>query len=107
MQQVKVDGLDAKLSQQLEVDQLSGAPLVIPLLSGWPKFDFLAQQTEVGIMTQQTQHDQVGVQAIQTMPYVGVVIMLSPRQANVFHDLVLAFSWYLVSGQNDLHILPI
>jgi hypothetical protein len=71
------------------------------------KFDLLPQETEMWIVAQQTQHDQVGVEAVQTMAHVGIVIRLCACEAYVFHDLVLALTWYLMAGENDLDVAPV
>lgn len=41
------------------------------------------------------------------MSNVRVVVQLCTRQSDVFHDLVLAFPWYIVARENDLYLSPI
>lgn len=57
-----------------------------------PKRHFLTQKTEMGVMTQQTQHDQIGIKSVKTMPGVRVVIRLSLVQSDEFLDLVFTLS---------------
>jgi hypothetical protein len=59
------------------------------------------------IMTQQAQHDQVRVEAIQTVPVVGIVIRLGASEADVLHNLVLALTRHFMARQDDLHISPV
>ena len=38
------------------------------------------------------EHDEVGVEAVQDVPRVGVVVRLAPLVADVVHDFVLALA---------------
>src|ERR1700689_3498460 len=48
------------------------------------------RKTEMRIMAEQPQHNQVRVNPIQAMPDIRIIIQLRPRQPNVLHDLVFA-----------------
>ncbi|KAA8618038.1 5-3 exoribonuclease 1 [Pyrenophora tritici-repentis] len=61
------------------------------------KCHLFSQQTEVGVMAEQTQHDQVGIKAVQAVATVRVVPRLRLRLTDVLHYLVLALSGDLVS----------
>lgn len=50
---------------------------------------------EVRLMGQQTEHDQICIGAIETMPCVWVVIGVSAQLSDVIKHLVLTFSWHL------------
>ena len=61
---------------------------------------------EVGFVSGQAQHDQVGVSAAQDVLSVWVVVRLSPLFPDIVHDLVLAFSGDVGVGQDDLDASP-
>ena len=71
------------------------------------KSHLLSQKTEVRVVTQQTQHDEIGVETVQTVTTVGVVLRLGFRLTDVLHDLVFAFSGDLMTRQHDFHALPV
>ena len=54
--------------------------------------DHLPQQSEVGLMCYQGQHDQICIKPIEAVPLVGLVAWLKLGPPDVLHDLVLAFS---------------
>src|SRR5690348_6000615 len=58
------------------------------------------------IMTEKTQHDQIGIQTIKTVADVSIVSRLCFGLSNVFHDLVLTLTRDFMSGENDLNPLP-
>src|SRR2546423_1891457 len=41
------------------------------------------------------------------MAHIGIVPWLRLCLTNVFHDLVLAFAWYFVAGEDDFNALPV
>ena len=69
--------------------------------------DLLTQQREVRVMRQQPKHDQVGIQTVQTVTNVGVVVRLTLRLADVFHDLVFALTGDFMARQDDFTALPL
>lgn len=58
-------------------------------------------------MAQESQHDEVGVQTIQTMANVGIVVRLGPGLPYVLHDFVFPLSRYVVAGKDHLAYLPV
>jgi len=48
------------------------------------------------------QHDEVGVEAVDAVPRVGVVAWQIPLEADVIHDLVLPLPRYVRIRQNHL-----
>lgn len=71
------------------------------------KCDLLTEETEMGIVAEKSQHDKVGVKAIETVTRVGVVVGLSFARANEFLDLVLALSGNVMAAENDLDVAPL
>jgi hypothetical protein len=61
----------------------------------------------MGIMRQKSQHDQIGVQAVQTVANVGVVVRLTLGLTDVLHDLVLTLTGDFVSRQDNFAALPL
>ena len=57
-------------------------------------------------MGQQGQHDQIGVQTIHDMSFVGVVTTLAFHGTNVRNDFVFAFPRYFVPTEDDTDVLP-
>ena len=58
-------------------------------------------------MAQKSQHDKIGVQTVQAMSNVGVVIRLCPGLAYVLHDLVLPLSRDVVAREDHLTFPPV
>ncbi|PWY79671.1 hypothetical protein BO70DRAFT_52842 [Aspergillus heteromorphus CBS 117.55] len=71
------------------------------------KSDLLTEEAEVGVVAQQTQHDQVSVEAVQAVADIGIVAGLCFRMPDVLHDLVLTLTRDLVARQDDLDSLPV
>ena len=57
-----------------------------------PECNLLSQQTEMWIVTQKSQHNQIGIETVKAVSNVRIVIRLGFCQSDVFHDLVLPFS---------------
>lgn len=47
------------------------------------------------VVTEETEHDEVGVEAVQAVANVRVVARLRLLEADALHNLVLALSWDL------------
>lgn len=69
--------------------------------------DFFSQETKVRVVAEQTQHDKIGIEPIETMSGVGVVIRLSLVQSDELLDLVFSFSGYVMATENDLDASPV
>ncbi len=76
-------------------------------LTARTELDLLTQEAEVGVVTEQTQHDEVGIKTVKTVTNIGVVVRLRFAETNVLHDLVLTLTRDVVSREDDLHIAPI
>src|ERR1700722_4331214 len=83
------------------------APRARLFLGCRPKFDLLAKQTKVRVMAEQAEHDEVRIKTVQAMADVRVVVWLSPREADIFHDFVLALAGHFVARKHDLHFTPV
>jgi len=46
----------------------------------------------VRVVAEETEHDEVGVEAVHAVPHVGAVARLRLVEADVLHDLVLALA---------------
>ena len=55
-----------------------------------PERDLFTEQTKVWFMRDQPEHNQIGVQTVQTVPDVGVVAGHRSRRTNVLHDFVFS-----------------
>lgn len=96
-------------------------PLPSRLLCLPTEGDLFSQKTEVWVVTEKTQHDQIGVQSIQTVSGVrvaggelllgedmdGSLIRLSFAQPNEFLNLVLSLSRNVVSTEDHLDVPPL
>ena len=51
----------------------------------------------MGLVRHQSQHDEVGIQAIHAVPQVGLVVVPQLGQPYVLHDLVLSLPWHIVT----------
>lgn len=71
----------------------SSSPLVLLDLS--TEGYLLTEEAEVGVMAEEAQHDEVGVEAVQAVARVGVVARLRLHRADVLLDLVFALSGHL------------
>ena len=58
-------------------------------------------------MSYKTQHYQISIQPVQTVPGVGVVVGLGTSQTNVLHNLVFAFAGNFVARQHHLTFPPL
>ena len=54
--------------------------------------DLLTEQTEMRVVANETEHDQVGIETVETVAGVGVVTGLSLGFTDEVHNLVLSFS---------------
>ena len=66
----------------------------------------LPQQEEVGLVGDQGEHDEVGVQPVQAVPLVGLVLGVLFGPPEVLHDLMLALPRDQRARQHDLGLLP-
>jgi len=53
-----------------------------------------ANNRKVGLMGEQTEHDQISVSSIETMSCVWVVAFTASQLADVVEHFVLAFTWH-------------
>ena len=90
--------------QQVERLALDGRRAPVPLR---PEQHLLTQQGKVWVMAQQAEHDQVRVQAVETVARVGVVPRLRTHGADELHDLVLALTRHVVAREDHLHVAPV
>ena len=115
--QVELAKLEVKvLAQNRNVQQLEGVHLDQHLLgraaraalavAAAAKHDLFAQQRKVRVVRDEREHDEVGVEAVEAVPQVRVVVRLHLHAPNVVHDLVLALAGHLVAREDDLAPLP-
>ena len=78
------------------------AYLARPRLS---RFKLLPEDGEVGLVSGQTQHDEVSVGPVETVVGVWVVVGLAPLTTNEIHDLVLTLTGDISVRQDDLYIV--
>ncbi|KAL5047345.1 hypothetical protein BDW71DRAFT_196794 [Aspergillus fruticulosus] len=69
--------------------------------------EFMQKKTKVRVMAEQSQHDQIGIETIQTMADVRVVAGLRFSMPDVLHDLVFTFTWHFMAGKYNVHTLPL
>ena len=55
---------------------------------------------EVGLMSKQRQHDQVGIRSVEHMPRVGIIVWRRSHLPDVVEHLVFTFSWHRSVGQD-------
>ena len=70
------------------------------------ELDHLAEETEMRLVGDEREHDQVGVEAVQAVCLVGVPTGFAARPSDVLHDLVLALAANLVAGEDHGGSLP-
>lgn len=92
-------------------------PRVLSRLSA--KSDLFTQETEVRVVAEKSEHDEVGIQTVKTVPGVWVathqpgserrdsLVRLSLGQADKLLDLVFSFSGNIVATQDDRDIPPL
>ena len=68
------------------------APFGLPLPTLRSKGNLLAEETEMRVVAEKSEHDEVGVEAVQAVADVGVVVWLGLLETDALHDLVLPFS---------------
>ena len=66
----------------------------------------LTQQREVGLVSRQSEHDEVRILTTHAVLGHRVVVRLHLHGSNVAHDLVLALAWNLMAREHDLQALP-
>mmetsp|Transcript_34976 Transcript_34976/g.42208 ORF Transcript_34976/g.42208 Transcript_34976/m.42208 type:complete len:235 (-) Transcript_34976:197-901(-) len=77
-------------------------------VSKWhSKFYNFSEQREMRFMRHQSQHDQISVLPIHTVPCVGLITRISPHFTNVLHNFVLPFPWKFMATKDNLQISPI
>mmetsp|Transcript_14576 Transcript_14576/g.41609 ORF Transcript_14576/g.41609 Transcript_14576/m.41609 type:complete len:294 (+) Transcript_14576:2513-3394(+) len=101
------------LSQKTDVQESEalGARVLKDLPGGPPPppraiAHLLSQQKEVGLVRHQSKHDEVGVQTVQAVLLVRLVVWVLLRPSEVLHHLVLALSRHEGARQDDLGLLP-
>jgi hypothetical protein len=102
--QIEILSQEGKV-EEVEVGRLDG--FRFGFLPSWTEFDFLSEEAEVGVVGEETEHDEVGIEAVETVSYVGVIARLSPLPPNVVHNLVFALARHLVPAQYHRHIPPV
>src|SRR4051812_17605508 len=69
--------------------------------------NLLSQKAEMRVVTQESQHDQIGIETVQTMSNVWIIIGLGLGQSNILHDLMFPPARDFMPRQNDLTTLPV
>jgi hypothetical protein len=87
------------------IDNNASSPSALLLVPA--ESDFFSQETEVGVVAEQTQHDEIGIEPIETMPGVRIIIRLRLVQPDEFLNLVLSLSGNVVSAEDDLDAPPV
>ena len=117
---VKLEGQRRRTLIELQLHVVPEQPdlqqhkvLLARVLEGLPQrlslvlvVDHLAEQAKVWLVRDQGQHDQVGIQAVQAVPQVGLVVRRLLAPANVLHDLVLSLPGDVVARQDNRWNLP-
>ena len=57
-------------------------------------------------MTDQSEHDEIGILSIHTVPGIGLVIGLVSHISNVLHDFMFSFTWDIVAGVDYFEVFP-
>ena len=70
------------------------------------KINLLAEEAKVRFVGNESEHDEVRVEAVEAVPNVLRVPRLHFRRADIVHDLVLALARDVVPGVNHFHALP-
>lgn len=81
---------DRVSAEQTPSPREASSPLRLSLLR--TKLDLLTEEAEVRVVTEQAEHDEVGVQSVEAVAYIRVITRLSLLEPNVLHDFVLSFS---------------
>jgi hypothetical protein len=66
--------------------------------------DVLSKDFEVRLVGRQRQHDQIGVESVDDMLGIGVVLRMRPLTPNKVHNLVLSLSRDRRVRDDDLHL---
>lgn len=82
-------------------------PVPASLPGSGTKLDLLPKQAKVGIMAEEAKHDKIGIEAIEAVADVRVIVGLCAGEADVLHDLVLALARDLVPRENDTDGAPV
>ena len=98
-------GLLVKLSLGVGKSRTLPPPLRL-LLRPPPEQYLLPQYVEVGLVRGQRQHDEVGIQPVQDVDEVGIVVGLRPLEADVGHDLVLPLPGDGGIAEDDADVPP-
>jgi len=53
-----------------------------------------ANNRKVGLMSEQTKHDQISVSSIEAMSRVWVVVLTAAQLTDIVEHLVLTFTWH-------------
>ena len=71
-----------------------------------PEADGLSQKGEPWLVREETEDDQVSIEAIKAVAGVWVKPWLAACRTNVVHDLVLTLAWHFMPRVYYLQVLP-
>ncbi|KAI3480716.1 hypothetical protein L1887_57195 [Cichorium endivia] len=91
---------------EVEEEEVLGLEAALGLAAG-AELDLFTEEAEVGVVAEEAEHDEVGVEAVEAVADVGVVAGLCLAETDVLHDLVLALTGHVVAGEDDLYVAPV
>jgi hypothetical protein len=80
------------------------ATVAAPTLLLLVRKDILTKDLEVGLVSSEGEHDEIGVKSVDNVLRVGVVGRVSALTTDEVHDLVLSFSGDGGVGDDDLEL---
>ena len=80
-------------------------PARLPFLAA-AKLHDLTKQTKVRFVRDESKHDKIGVEAVQTVRLIRLPVRLRSRPSNVLHDFMLALTSDFVPRQYHRHLCP-
>lgn len=65
----------------------------------------LTNNSEMRLMSQQGQHDEIGVRSIETVSSIWIIIFVKSQLPNEIEHFVLAFTWHLAVRHHNFEFL--
>ena len=68
--------------------------------------DIFTEHLEIRLVSGERQHDEIGIETVDDVLGIGIVLGMGTLTADVLHDLVLSFTGHASIRDDDLDVLP-
>src|ERR1700712_5891386 len=73
---------------------------------GGLKENIFSKDTEMWLMSRDTQHNEISVKAVDHMAGVGIILWRASLRTYELHNLVFSLTWDGGVGNDDFHLSP-